>query len=172
MGGGDTMTMTNTTTPGVCRKGRRILASVATSLVLLSQGACVFLPEPSTEVRRAAGIESFYQQWGGSSYSYGGSSPDGIDCSALMVEAYSDLYNIRLPRTTDEQAKMGKRVRKGNLRAGDLVFFKTGIVRRHVGIYIGDGDFVHSSASSGVIKSSLDSGYWDDHYWKSKRLLR
>ena len=46
------------------------------------------------------------------------------------------------------------------------------IVRRHVGIYVGDGDFVHSSASSGVIKSSLDSGYWDDHYWKSKRLMR
>jgi probable lipoprotein NlpC len=144
---------------------------MAMSVVLLSQGGCIFLPRPSTEVQRAAEIESFYRKWGGSSYSFGGTSQSGIDCSALMVKAYSEIYNIGLPRTTENQAKMGKRVRKKNLEAGDLVFFKTGIVRKHVGIYVGDGVFVHSSASSGVIKSSLDTGYWDDHYWKAKRLL-
>ena len=87
-----------------------------------------------------------------------------------MVEAYDDLFDIKLPRTTKDQSTLGNRVRKRNLDAGDLVFFKTGLTRRHVGIYMKDGIFVHASRSNGVVKSSLDSGYWADNFWKAKRV--
>ena len=146
---------------------RRLFVMVA----MLILAGCYSLPKPDHEVARAAEIETFYQQWRETQYQYGGSGSGGIDCSALMVEAYDDLYGIQLPRTTDEQSKIGRRVRFGNLKAGDLVFFKTGLFDRHVGIYVGNGLFVHSSQSSGVVKSSLYEDYWHDRYWKAKRLL-
>ena len=140
-------------------------------IAALLLGGCRSLPEPDQDVVRAAELEAFYQQWRGTEYQYGGTSSRGVDCSALTMAAYDDLYGIRLPRTTEDQSELGSRVRFRNLRAGDLVFFKTGIFDRHVGIYIGDGVFVHSSASSGVIKSSLKYGYWNDKYWKARRIL-
>jgi cell wall-associated NlpC family hydrolase len=54
---------------------------------------------------------------------------------------------------------------------GDLVFFKTGLAKRHVGIYIGKGQFIHASTSRGVTRSRLNSPYWSKHYWKSVRVL-
>ena len=140
------------------------------TILALSLSSCGSLPEPSEEVRRQAQIEQFFQKWQGIQYGYGGTGQQGIDCSALMVEAYKDIYSIQLPRTTESQAKLGKRTKQKTLRAGDLVFFKTGFTRRHVGIYLDDGVFVHASESGGVMKSSLESRYWADHYWKARRI--
>ena len=139
-------------------------------VLVITLNGCIFLPRPSDDVRRQAEIEQFYQKWQGTQYRFGGTNQQSIDCSALMVHAYNDIYDMNLPRTTDDQAKLGKRVRLKSLKAGDLVFFKTGFARRHVGIYIADDVFVHASESKGVIKSRLDSGYWAEHYWKAKRV--
>ena len=147
----------------------RLLTITALSLVMLTGCRSSSAREDSI---RLAELEDFYRYWQGAQYQYGGSSRSGVDCSALVATAYQDVFNRDLPRTTDAQAKVGKRVRKSQLRTGDLVFFKTGWRNRHVGIYLGDGLFMHSSASSGVIKSSLNSKYWRKHYWKSKRVLR
>ena len=149
---------------------KKLFVSIISLGVLFFLNGCVFLPKPTEQVKQVAEIESFYQKWRGTNYQYGGNNGAGIDCSALMVEVYDDLYGIKLPRTTEAQADKGERVRLKNLRTGDLVFFKTGILQRHVGIYLEDGIFVHASASKGVIKSSLLSGYWRDHYWKTKRI--
>ncbi len=151
-------------------KQMRGLVILLTIFIAISLSSCHSLPEPSEEVRRQAQIEQFFQKWQGTRYGYGGTGQQGIDCSALMVEAYSDIYSINLPRTTENQAKLGKRTKQKKLRAGDLVFFKTGFTRRHVGIYLDDGVFVHASESGGVMKSSLQSGYWADHYWKARRI--
>lgn len=140
-------------------------------ILVISLSGCLFLPRPNKEVNRAAEIEAFYQKWQGTSYQYGGSNGSGIDCSALVVEAYDDLFGMPMPRTTEAQSDMGKRIRAKNLKSGDLVFFKTGIFKRHVGIYLDHGVFVHASGSGGVMKSTLRSDYWSDHYWKSKRVL-
>jgi probable lipoprotein NlpC len=145
-------------------------AFLAILIIAISLSSCRSLPEPSEEVRRQAQIEQFFQKWQGTQYGYGGTGQSGIDCSALMVEAYSDIYSINLPRTTEHQAKLGKRIKLKKLQAGDLVFFKTGFTRRHVGIYLDDGIFVHASESGGVMKSSLESVYWSDHYWKARRI--
>jgi cell wall-associated NlpC family hydrolase len=133
--------------------------------------ACTSLPKPGIEVQRLAEIEIFFNKWNGTDYLFGGSSSNGLDCSALMVKAYDEVFNLKLPRTTESQSGLGKWVSKNNLKAGDLVFFKTGVLKRHVGIYLENRIFVHASQSNGVIKSSLDSGYWRKHYWKAKRLI-
>ena len=148
---------------------RNALAVALTSMLLVG---CFSLGRSnSEEAQRAAELEAFYRKWNHVSYQYGGSGQSGMDCSALTQQAYRDLYGLRLPRTTEDQARVGKRVSKRRLQAGDLVFFKTGWSTRHVGVYIGDGMFVHSSASSGVVKSSLKTAYWKDRYWKSRRVL-
>ena len=147
----------------------RLLATAALSLALVT--GCRSANVRDEQVRLAE-LEDFYRYWQGAQYQYGGSSRSGVDCSALVATAYQDVFNKNLPRTTDAQAKVGKRVRKSKLQAGDLVFFKTGWRSRHVGIYLEDGIFMHSSTSSGVIKSSLNSKYWREHYWKSRRVIR
>ena len=147
--------------------GVRLLTIPFLCFVLAS---CAMWRESNTERQRTAEIHAFYESWKGTEYQYGGSGGQGIDCSALMVRAYKDIFGISLPRTTEDQASLGKRVRLKKARSGDLVFFKTGLSRRHVGIFLEDGFFVHSSASTGVMKSSINSEYWQKHFWKVKRV--
>ncbi|GIU44803.1 peptidase P60 [Shewanella colwelliana] len=113
---------------------------------------------------------SFFQQWQGVRYRLGGMSHHGVDCSGLVVLAYSEILALPLPRTTEELAKLGKPISKANLQAGDLVLFKTGWSTRHVGIYLSDSRFLHASTSQGVMISRLDNRYWQQKYWQSRRL--
>lgn len=88
-------------------------------------------------------------------YRFGGSTLLGIDCSAYVQKVFG-LLDIVLPRTAREQFRLGKRVGKGDLSAGDLVFFRTyARFPSHVGIYLGDNRFIH--ASSGERKVTIDS---------------
>jgi hypothetical protein len=116
-------------------------------------------------------LTSFYKEWKGVKYKFGGNSKSGIDCSAFIQKAYKHKLNITIPRTTISQAKLGKNIHKSQLEIGDLVFFKTGKNSRHVGIYMEDGKFMHASSSKGVIISKLDNIYFNKHYWKSKRII-
>ena len=116
-------------------------------------------------------LYSQFQQWKGTRYRSGGLSRSGVDCSGLVQITYRDLFGMSLPRTVRKQAGAGKGVRQRDLRAGDLVFFKTGIFQRHVGIYLDSRTFMHASSGSGVTISSLDSRYWSRRYWKARRLL-
>jgi peptidoglycan DL-endopeptidase LytE len=99
-------------------------------------------------------------------YKLGGSTLRGIDCSAFVKKIY-EIFNIELPRTTREQFSVGKKVEKGQLEEGDLVFFKRRGNSAHVGIYIGDNQFVHASSYNRQVK--ID--YLDTPYY-SKRFLR
>jgi LysM repeat protein len=99
-------------------------------------------------------------------YKLGGSTLKGIDCSAFVKKIY-EVFNIELPRTTREQFSIGKKVQKNQLEEGDLVFFRERGNRAHVGIYVGDNQFVHASSYSREVK--LD--YLDTPYY-SKRFLR
>ena len=99
-------------------------------------------------------------------YKLGGSTLRGIDCSAFVKKIY-EIFNIELPRTTREQFSVGKKVEKDQLEEGDLVFFKRRGNSAHVGIYIGDNQFVHASSYNRQVK--ID--YLDTPYY-SKRFLR
>ena len=100
----------------------------------------------------------------------GGLSKKGVDCSGLVYLTYRENLGIEIPRSTALQSKTGKEVKRSELRAGDLVFFKTSYKVRHVGIYIEDGKFFHASTSKGVMISNLNDYYWKDKYWHSRRM--
>lgn len=111
-----------------------------------------------------------YRDWRHVRHRLGGVSKNGIDCSGLVYQTYRTKLGVDIPRSTDYQSKVGRSIPKGQLRAGDMVFFKTGIFTRHVGMYIDDGDFLHVSSSKGVMISSLENPYWSSAYWKSQRV--
>ncbi|MBC3232114.1 NlpC/P60 family protein [Serratia fonticola] len=115
-------------------------------------------------------ILAHYDQWEGVSYKFGGDSRKGIDCSAYMQRVFNDEFALSLPRSSHEQAKLGSRIDKHDLDTGDLVFFKTSPQERHVGVYIGDGKFIHASSSVGVTVSTLDTKYWKTRYEQARRI--
>lgn len=112
-----------------------------------------------------------HERWRGTRYRLGGLGAKGIDCSGLTYVVYRDLFGERLPRTTEGQGGIGQAVKRRALAPGDLVFFKTGVFQKHVGIYVEDGKFLHASRRSGVRLSRLDSEYWRERYWKARRPL-
>ena len=115
-------------------------------------------------------LYSQLKEWRRTKYKLGGLTKKGIDCSGLVYVTFRTKFGIKLPRTTEFQVKVGKGINKYQLRPGDLVFFKTGVFTRHVGIYIENNKFIHASTSKGVTLSSLDNYYWSKKYWKSVRV--
>lgn len=114
------------------------------------------------------------RRWLGTPYRYGGHDRGGTDCSGMVMEVYRVAVGAELPRTVAEQSQWCRRCGMDATRAGDLVFF-CGSRRgeaAHVGIYAGDGEFIHSSTSRGVIVSRMDDPYWASHYEHSGRVLK
>lgn len=109
--------------------------------------------------------------WYGTPYRFGGTTRDGIDCSAFVRAVYRETFGVDLPRTTAQQVHEGVPVRNGAFVPGDLVFFRPSSKGRHVGIYLGRGEFVHAGTSTGVTISHLDEPYWQQTYWTTRRLL-
>jgi len=110
-----------------------------------------------------------YSQWAGTPYRYGGRDRAGVDCSGLIQRIYADLDGTYLPRTVEQLARIGQKVKRHQLQPADLVFFKTGWMQRHAGIYIGNGEFIHASTSRGVMISRLDNPYWAQAWWMARR---
>ena len=111
-----------------------------------------------------------YASWRNVKHRMGGMSKNGIDCSGLVYKTYRTKFGIDVPRSTEYQSQIGKSIKQSQLRAGDMVFFKTGITMRHVGMYIDKGNFLHVSSGKGVMISNLSNPYWSDAYWKSQRI--
>jgi len=103
-------------------------------------------------------------------YKLGGSTLRGIDCSAFVRKIY-EIFNIELPRTTREQFKIGKKVDMAQLEEGDLVFFRRRGDRAHVGIYVGDNQFVHASSYSREVKiDHLNTPYYSQRFLRGVRV--
>lgn len=117
-------------------------------------------------------LSEHQHQWKGTRYRLGGTSRSGVDCSAFMQITFRDLFGIKLPRTTSDQAKQGVKVAKSALQTGDLVFFNTGRGPngKHVGVYVKNGQFLHASTKGGVIYSDINSPYWSKTFWQARRL--
>jgi cell wall-associated NlpC family hydrolase len=106
----------------------------------------------------------------GTPYVFGGTRPSGFDCSGYVQHVYA-LLGIHLPRTADAQYDAGRRIATA-MKPGDLVFFHTyapGV--SHVGIYLGNSKFIHSSSSHGVAISNLHNMYWAPRYLGAKRVF-
>jgi hypothetical protein len=105
-------------------------------------------------------------------YVWGGTSFGGVDCSGFVWAVFAK-NGIYLPRTADAQFEEGRRVSTHDLRAGDLVFFQTyALGASHVGIYLGNGKFVHASSSDGVRVDQLTEDYYSSRYLGARRLAK
>lgn len=113
--------------------------------------------------------------WLGVPYKYGGQSKTGVDCSGLVVEIYKTVYNKKLYRSSQEiYDKNCNSIQKNELKEGDLVFFITNKNSKkinHVGLYLKDNKFIHSTTKRGVIISSLYEEYYVKHYVASGRVI-
>ena len=110
----------------------------------------------------------------GTPYLYGGESPQtGFDCSGFVRFIYRDALGVVLARTAQAQSTVGLVLRQHeNLRLGDLVFFTEGSVIFHVGLYVGEGRFVHAPRTGKNVQlSTLSSGYWAEHFALARRVL-
>ena len=126
-------------------------------------------PSPADEEAVSTILRAETQRWWGTPHR--AQSGKGWDCSAFVQDTYAQVFAVTLPRTTAAQVKMGTKVRRKELRAGDLVFFRPSAKTRHVGFYLGDGEFSHVSSSRGVMISRLDESYWNTRYWTARRVL-
>ena len=168
------------------------LLTLATFLTLLTTSGCNMQPitpiqQPPEPVPEPVVVEppppevtpslselfyEYYQDWKGVRHRNGGLSKSGIDCSGFVYLSFKDVLNKKLPRSTDDQVRLGQQVERAALASGDLVFFKIGRKRtQHVGIYIGDNRFIHVSYKRGVMISDMSLDYWEDSYWQSRRLI-
>lgn len=106
-------------------------------------------------------------------YKFGGTSPEtGFDCSGFVGHVFREGMGLILPRTSREISKTGEAVKKAELQPGDLVFFNT--MRRtfsHVGIYLGEGQFIHSPRTGGKVRiEDMRESYWAKRYEGARRV--
>lgn len=112
----------------------------------------------------------------GTPYKFGGNSPEkGLDCSGFVKHVYKESADLSLPRSAAEMSQLGETVAQTDLKPGDLVFFNTRKKpNSHVGIYAGDGEFVHASSSrtKEVTLSRINEKYWATRFNGARRVLQ
>lgn len=106
-------------------------------------------------------------------YRWGGTSPEtGLDCSGLVQQVFRNALGLDMPRTAAEMARVGDRIPKDDLKPGDLVFFNT--MRRtfsHVGIYLGDNQFLHAPSTGGKVRvDDMTDSYWLRRFTGARRI--
>ena len=126
----------------------------------------------SSDSGTATDIANFAMSFVGYSYVWGGMSPStGFDCSGLMYYVLTQ-YGYSMKRVANDQMTQGTAVSRDNLQVGDLVFFGYGSYANHVGMYIGNGNFVHASTpSTGVRVNSLNETYYNTRYIGARRII-
>ncbi|MGL4576561.1 MAG: C40 family peptidase [Burkholderiaceae bacterium] len=164
------------------------------ALALLGGAGAPAWAEDPTVVKNESSLDALIQQLGlgaksvatsasdvveaamsmlGVRYKFGGNTPDtGLDCSGLVRLAFAQTFGMTLPRSASEMSRVGDKVDRRELQPGDLVFFNT--LRRafsHVGIYVGDGKFVHAPSTGGEVRvESMNIPYWQSRFNGARRV--
>ena len=128
----------------------------------------------SAATKQSLQLLTYGKKYIGVNYKFGAASgvTSAFDCSSYTQYIFKQL-GVNLPRTSGAQASVGKKISKGSLSVGDLVFFNTMGGKRvsHVAIYAGKGKIIHASSSKGVSLASINSGYWKKYYVTARRVL-
>ena len=128
-------------------------------------------PSRSGAVTNLRRIVSYALSFQGVPYYFGGTTPNGFDCSGFTRYIYANA-GINLPRMADQQYNDGRKIQKKDLFTGDLVYFETytaGV--SHVGIYLGGGQFISATSSAGIAVRSINDSYWGPRYVGATRIL-
>jgi cell wall-associated NlpC family hydrolase len=150
---------------------------LAACLLLAGCGASRPKPSPPSIAASRAANDILFRAMAlvGTPYRSGGNTPrTGFDCSGLVGYVFGDVAGISLPRTADAISRIdASEIDREALASGDLVFFHgRGRTVTHVGIYVGEGRFVHAPNKGGTVRlDSLDADYWRTHYAGAKRIL-
>ena len=146
--------------------------SVGQVLNIPSENAVGSVMPPSSGAVTGVGVRDIAERYLGVTYVFGGTTPNGLDCSGLVYVVYHEL-GLQLPRTSRLQYQVGEEVAREDLREGDLVFFDTtGQGVSHVGIYLSNGDFINAASNPGKVTiSNLSESYWDKRYLGARRVM-
>lgn len=151
-----------------------LLGSCSTSRRHTNRGNESRTSTTAVDSRTAGSIIAEAERWIGTPYRYGKQQrKKGTDCSGMVMEVYLKTTGIKLPRNSAAQQEFCNRISRDELSPGDLVFFSPssrGGRVGHVGIYRGDGRFIHASASKGVIESKLNEKYYTTHFHSAGRV--
>jgi cell wall-associated NlpC family hydrolase len=139
-------------------------AGLLTGWSLLA-GGCATVSQAPPDAGAAARVVQLASSLKGSPYRYGGTTPAGFDCSGFVQYVFRQAAGISLPRTSQKQYAVARRVPRGGEEPSDLLFFDVdGRGISHVGIYLGQGRFVHAPSTGGEVKISNGN----DAYWRSR----
>ncbi len=138
-------------------------------------------PKTSNYVQEKLGVSNkeikhnklylFVNDWYGTPYKYGGCQKTGVDCSCFTDNLFENVYGKKLGRTAGEIYKACEKIKTEKLQEGDLIFFITnGKSISHVGVYLRDNKFVHSSTSKGVVISDLNEAYYKKCFYAAAKL--
>lgn len=154
------------------------LHNVLAGIVL---GGCMALPSLTSasttlherELEALEWLSAQAHQYLGVRYHRGGTDPSrGFDCSGLVFHLFRSSFGLNLPRRSEDMGRYGREITPGEQRPGDLVFFNT--LRRpfsHVGIYIGEGRFIHSPSPGGVVRiEDMSLPYWRSRFNGVRRI--
>jgi cell wall-associated NlpC family hydrolase len=128
-------------------------------------------PQPVTDARRRV-IEQARSLLG-APYKYGGTSPAGFDCTGFVQYVFNQAVAVALPRRSAEQIGVGEAVSPLEMQPGDLVYFNIDKEDSlHIGIYVGQGRFIHAPSTKGVVNvQSLGLAYWRTQFLGARRLV-
>ncbi|CAG0986884.1 murein DD-endopeptidase / murein LD-carboxypeptidase [Burkholderiales bacterium] len=171
--------------PGFPKRAASLVALAPLALALAAPPAraldgadAAFAPRARAGVERAwhdaQDVAIFALGLIGVSYRYGSESPErGLDCSGLVRHAFQQVTGVTLPRTSKAMSGVGEPVAHADLAPGDLVFFDTRrFAYSHVGIYLGEGRFVHAPARGRAVQvAEIDNAYWRKHFNGARRLV-
>lgn len=125
-------------------------------------------PQPP---KNKGSLEKYARGWIGAKYVYGAATKKKTDCSGFVMQVYKGYYNIALDHSASKMYKdpRGKKISRGSLKEGDLIFFGSFWSIDHVGIYLSGDRFIHASTSKGVIISPMSDKYWHGKYQGARR---
>jgi cell wall-associated NlpC family hydrolase len=153
---------------GVAPSVRRLSAAL---LLVVVAGCASTSNVPVADPASADRAALYALKMVGKPYKYGGSGPAGFDCSGLVQYSYKQA-GVKLPRETGDLLRTSTPLRGSHLRRGDLLFFdQEGKKKSHVGIYLGEGRFVHAPSSGKQVRTDrIDSPYWKKHLSEARRI--